>query len=161
REQRTAALYAMSRELASTRGVDALLTVVVRHISEVFHGGVALLLPEGDDRLVAWPGGQYEVDGNELGVGRWVYEHRQLAGLGTSTLPGASALYCLSLPRQAPWACSACGPPILTHSTRPNSSTSSKRSRTRSRWPSSGRIWPTRLRTPRCASRPSVFATRC
>ena len=93
REQRTAALYAMSRELASTRGVDALLTVVVRHISEVFHGGVALLLPEGDDRLVAWPGGQYEVDGNELGVGRWVYEHRQLAGLGTSTLPGASALY--------------------------------------------------------------------
>src|SRR5881296_914277 len=93
REQRTAALYAMSRELASTRGVDALLTVVVRHISEVFHGGVALLLPEVDDRLVAWPGGQYEVDGNELGVGRWVYEHRQLAGLGTSTLPGASALY--------------------------------------------------------------------
>src|SRR6266550_4215711 len=73
REQRTAALYAMSRELASTRGVDALLTVVVRHISEVFHGGVAVLLPEVDDRLVAWPGGQYEVDGNELGVGRWVY----------------------------------------------------------------------------------------
>src|SRR5947207_7253160 len=93
REQRTAALYAMSRELVSTRGVDALLTVVVRHISEVFHGGVALLLPEVDDRLVAWPGGQYEVDGNELGVGRWVYEHRQLAGLGTTTLPGASALY--------------------------------------------------------------------
>src|SRR3989475_5619748 len=72
---------------------DLLLTIVVRHISEVFRCSVAVLLPEVDDRLVAWPGGQYEVDGNELGVGRWVYEHRQLAGLGTSTLPGASALY--------------------------------------------------------------------
>src|SRR5207245_3382645 len=51
REQRTAALYAMSRELASTRGVDALLTIVVRHISEVFHGAVAMLLPDQDDRL--------------------------------------------------------------------------------------------------------------
>src|SRR5262249_25035338 len=33
REQRTAALYAMSRELASTRGVDKLLSVAMRHIS--------------------------------------------------------------------------------------------------------------------------------
>ena len=32
REQRTAALYAMSRELASTRGLDALLTIAVRHV---------------------------------------------------------------------------------------------------------------------------------
>ena len=38
-------------------------------------------------------GGQFEVDANELGVARWVYEHRQPAGLGTTTLPGASALH--------------------------------------------------------------------
>src|SRR5215467_14318480 len=35
REQRTAALYAMSRELASTRGLDELLKIAVRHVSEV------------------------------------------------------------------------------------------------------------------------------
>ena len=34
REQQTAALYAMSREFASTRGLDALLDIAVRHISE-------------------------------------------------------------------------------------------------------------------------------
>src|SRR5262249_33715143 len=93
REQRTAALYAMSRELASTRGVDQLLTIAVRHIREVFRVDVAVLLPDTSGSLASWRGGQYELDGNELGVGRWVYEHRQLAGLGTATLPGASALY--------------------------------------------------------------------
>jgi len=33
------------------------------------------------------------VDTNDLAVGRWVFEHRQAAGLGTATLPSASALY--------------------------------------------------------------------
>ena len=93
REQRTAALYAMSRELASTRGVDELLKISVRHIGEVFRGQVAMLLPDNGARLAPWPGGQFDVDGNELGVSRWVYEHRQPAGRGTATLPGASALH--------------------------------------------------------------------
>ncbi|HXD99776.1 MAG TPA: sensor histidine kinase KdpD [Candidatus Acidoferrum sp.] len=93
REQRTAALYAMSRELASTRGVNELLTIAVRHVAEVFQSQVVVLTPGRDGSLAPWPGGQFEVDANDLGVGRWVYEHRQPAGLGTATLPGASALY--------------------------------------------------------------------
>jgi two-component system, OmpR family, sensor histidine kinase KdpD len=99
REQRTAALYAMSRELASTRGVDELLTIAVRHISEVFRSQVVVLLPGAGGSLAPWGIGQFVLDSNELGVGRWVHEHRQQAGLGTATLPGASALY---LPLQAP-----------------------------------------------------------
>ncbi len=99
REQRTAALYAMSRELASTRGVDDLLTIAVRHVSEVFRSQVVVLLPDTGAGLVPWSGGQFALDANELGVGRWVYEHRQPAGQGTTTLPGASALY---LPLVAP-----------------------------------------------------------
>jgi two-component system sensor histidine kinase KdpD len=93
REQQTAALYAMSRELAGTRGVDPMLNVAVRHIREVFGHPVAVLLPDAGGGLAPWPGGQFEVDANDLGVGRWVFEHRQPAGLGTATLPGASALY--------------------------------------------------------------------
>jgi two-component system sensor histidine kinase KdpD len=92
REQRTAALYAMSRELAAVRGVDALLQVATRHVAEVFRSQAVVLLP-ADGLLAPWPGGQFEVDANDLGVGRWVFEHRQPAGLGTATLPGASALY--------------------------------------------------------------------
>jgi two-component system sensor histidine kinase KdpD len=99
REARTAALYAMSRELASTRGVDELLTIAVRHVSEVFRSQVVVLLPGADRGLTPWSGGQFQLDTNEQGVARWVYEHRQPAGLGTATLPGASALY---LPLIAP-----------------------------------------------------------
>jgi two-component system, OmpR family, sensor histidine kinase KdpD len=93
REQQTAVLYAMTRELASTRGVDELLRVAIRHLTEVFHGQVVLLLPAAGDGLGPGAGAQFDVDANDLGVARWVFEHRQPAGLGTATLPGASALY--------------------------------------------------------------------
>ena len=33
------------------------------------------------------------MDASELAVAQWVYEHGQIAGLGTATLPGAAALY--------------------------------------------------------------------
>ncbi len=100
REQRTAALYAMSRELASTRGLNELLAIAVRHISEVFRSQIVVLLPGvGGESLVPWGSGQFTLDSNELGVSKWVHEHHQPAGLGTATLPGASALY---LPLQAP-----------------------------------------------------------
>jgi two-component system sensor histidine kinase KdpD len=93
RQRQTAVLYAMSRELASSRGVDQLLTIAVSHVVDVFRGEVAVLIPGADGALGPWAGGQFAVDTNDLGVGRWVFEHRQPAGLGTSTLPGASALY--------------------------------------------------------------------
>ncbi len=101
REQRTAALYAMSRELASTRGVGELLRVAVRHIAEVFRCDVVVLLPDDAGRLAprVVSAGSLDIEPNELGVARWAYEHHQAAGLGTATLPGARALY---LPLVAP-----------------------------------------------------------
>jgi two-component system sensor histidine kinase KdpD len=94
REQRTAALYALSRELASTRGVDQLLETAVQHIADVFRSRIAVLVAGGDGRLARRGGGaQFEVDTDEAAVARWVYEHRQPAGLGTATLPGAGALW--------------------------------------------------------------------
>jgi two-component system sensor histidine kinase KdpD len=91
----------MSRELASTRGVDQLLDAAVRHVADVFGVQVAVLLAGADGRL--GPAGdasaQFTVDASEAAVARWVFEHRQPAGLGTATLPGASALW---LPLAAP-----------------------------------------------------------
>src|SRR5206468_10988442 len=52
RERRIAALYALSRDLATTRDVDGLLDTAVRHIADVFPGQLAVLLP-GDDGRVA------------------------------------------------------------------------------------------------------------
>jgi two-component system sensor histidine kinase KdpD len=94
RERRTAALYALSRELAGTRGVTSILEAAIRHIGEVFHGRVQVLLRDNTGVLApqSHPGG-YELDSTELGVSRWVFEHDQPAGRGTGTLPGAKALY--------------------------------------------------------------------
>jgi two-component system sensor histidine kinase KdpD len=95
RERRMAALYAMSRELAGARGVRELREVAARHIAEVFRTRVAVLLPQPDGRLAPDEGdaAQFPMDESELAVGQWVHEHRQVAGQGTDTLPGASALY--------------------------------------------------------------------
>ncbi len=95
RERRTAALYAMSRELASTRGVKELVRIAVHHIAEVFRARVVVLLPDASGRLKPESeiSAQFPTDATESGVSQWVYEHRQAAGLGTATLPGAKALY--------------------------------------------------------------------
>jgi two-component system sensor histidine kinase KdpD len=95
RERRTAALYALSRELGITRGVENILRAAVRHIAEVFGGHVAVLLPDPSGHLNVQAGlpAPFEMTSSELGVAQWVYEHGQIAGLGTSTLPGAKALY--------------------------------------------------------------------
>jgi len=95
RERRIAALYAMSRELATTREVDGLLGTALRHIGEVFPGQLAVFLPDDTGRVAVrrTHPSQLPMDASELAVAHWVYEHRQVAGLGTATLPGARALY--------------------------------------------------------------------
>ena len=72
RERRTAALYAMSRDLVSQQGLDELLQAAARHIAEVFGRPVAVLLPGPEGRLVR-RAGELAVgaeDGSELGVAR-------------------------------------------------------------------------------------------
>jgi two-component system, OmpR family, sensor histidine kinase KdpD len=94
RERRTAALYAMTRELASTRGLDNLVSATLRHIGEVFESQVAVLLPDGDKRLQ--PQGEtptFAREEAEQGVAQWVFDRHQMAGLGTNTLSGAAAIY--------------------------------------------------------------------
>jgi two-component system, OmpR family, sensor histidine kinase KdpD len=94
RERRTAALFALSRELAGVRGVQTILEVATRHITDVFHCRVLALLPDATGALVPQPlPGGFGLDSAEQGVSRWVFEHNQQAGRGTATLPGARALY--------------------------------------------------------------------
>ncbi len=94
RERRIAALYAMSRELSSTRGVASLLETALRHIGDVFTGQMAVLLPDDTGRLAVRHAHPAEVpmDTSELAVAQWVHDHRELAGLGhrdTAGRPGA------------------------------------------------------------------------
>ena len=95
RERRTALLYAMSRELAATRGTEAMARVAVKHVSEVFDSQVVVLLPGADGRI-RHPSGESisgSLHGADLALAQWVQDHGQEAGLGTDTLPGAEILY--------------------------------------------------------------------
>jgi two-component system sensor histidine kinase KdpD len=95
REARTAALYAMSRDLASAREIPAILEAAARHIGAVFRGEVTVLLPDTGGSLQPEPvgGNGFVPNPQELELSRWVYLHRQAAGLGTGTSPEARAYY--------------------------------------------------------------------
>jgi two-component system sensor histidine kinase KdpD len=91
RALRTEILYAMSRELATTRLVENLAQVAARHIREVFDSQIAVFLPDDAGHLVRQT--SLKFDEGERGVAQWAFEHKEAAGLGTQTLPGAGALY--------------------------------------------------------------------
>ena len=95
RERRTALLYAMSRELAATRGVEDLARVAVKHVAETFASRTVVLVPDSKGRLqnpFSDPvvGSLLNAD---LSIAQWVYDNSSPAGLGTDTLPGALAQY--------------------------------------------------------------------
>jgi two-component system sensor histidine kinase KdpD len=94
-ERRTAVLYALSRELATHRGLATLTQLAVQHVREVFDCQAAIFVADLNRRLVLQRGEQlfFEFDPKESGVAQWVLEHGERAGLGSDTLPGASALY--------------------------------------------------------------------
>jgi two-component system, OmpR family, sensor histidine kinase KdpD len=94
REQRTASLYRLTRELARATNVSGLASAAVRSVGNIFDGRVAILLPDrGTLQGLPPEANGYEIDEVELGVARWVFEHGAPAGLGTSTLPRARAMY--------------------------------------------------------------------
>jgi two-component system sensor histidine kinase KdpD len=95
RERRIASLYAMSRELTATRGEENIVHIAVKHVAEVFEAQAVILLPDESGRIV-YPKGEGRVQschGSDLSVAQWVYDHGQMAGQGTDTLPGNEMVY--------------------------------------------------------------------
>ncbi len=95
RERRTALLYAMSRELAATRGISSMARVAVRHVAEVFQSPAVILLPDPNGKL-AYPRDrpmEKSFRSADLAVAQWVVDHARQAGLGTDTLSAATGLY--------------------------------------------------------------------
>jgi two-component system sensor histidine kinase KdpD len=101
-ERQTAAMHALSGQLASTRGVEKILQVAVKHLSEIFDCQVVALLPDEKEQLHVAAGDPASVFQRdilkELSVAQWTYTSGQMAGWGTQTLPAAEILY---MPLQA------------------------------------------------------------
>ncbi|MFL6263821.1 MAG: DUF4118 domain-containing protein [Thermoanaerobaculia bacterium] len=95
RERRTAALYAMSRDLAAARDTDEILKAAASHIHSVFLSQVLLLLPDESGKVNERAGESvtFILDTREAAVAQWVFDHGQAAGKTTQTLPAAKGLY--------------------------------------------------------------------
>jgi two-component system sensor histidine kinase KdpD len=95
RERRTSLLYAMSRELAATRSFDNLARVAIKHVAETFASHAVVLMPDANGRLHHPQGAApaAALQGADLSVAQWVFDHGRPAGLGTDTLPAAPAQY--------------------------------------------------------------------
>jgi two-component system sensor histidine kinase KdpD len=95
RERRTAALYAMSRDLAAAQDTDEILRAAASHIHTVFLSQVLLLLPDSSGKVSERAGESvtFILDTREQAVAQWVFDHGQAAGKTTQTLPAAKGLY--------------------------------------------------------------------
>jgi two-component system sensor histidine kinase KdpD len=95
RERRTSALYALSRELSGARGEEQVARVAAEQLERVFESAVEVFVAKGEPALarVHASRGLDAATERDAGVAQWVFSQRKEAGLGTTTLSGAGALY--------------------------------------------------------------------
>ncbi|MCI0668696.1 MAG: sensor histidine kinase KdpD [Methylococcaceae bacterium] len=95
RERRAAVLYAMSKELSTGRSEAEILRIAVRHIHTEFGSRNVVLFPDENGRI-QYPTGSASsesIHGCDLSVAQWVFDHNEMAGQGTHTLPGTDLVY--------------------------------------------------------------------
>lgn len=95
RERRMSEIYTLSRELAIGMEVQYIAEVAVKHLAQVFDAHVSILLPDMHEKICLpmqspLPQSLRKAD---VAVAQWVYDNEKPAGLGTQTLPGATAHY--------------------------------------------------------------------
>lgn len=95
RERRTAALYAMARELATASSLDGIATSSLSHLAKVFDASGMILLrrPDGTMRSLHAAGTAALLECADSGIADWVFTQQTIAGVGTDTLPAADAIY--------------------------------------------------------------------
>jgi two-component system sensor histidine kinase KdpD len=95
REAQTQALYRLTRELTGEHRDFEAARIATEITREVFGSRVIVFLPESPGKISFLRRTTYDlpVPRSEEGVAQWVFDHKQKAGKGTDTLPGATALY--------------------------------------------------------------------
>lgn len=96
-ERQTAAMLALSRQLAGTRGVANILQAAVNQISQIFECQAVALLPDEQGKLRTAAGDLSAVFHRdilkEMGVARSAFETDKMSGWGTQNLPDSPILY--------------------------------------------------------------------
>lgn len=102
REQQTATLYALSKELAAAADMDGIARAIHTHIQQLTgYAGILFFPKNGSGRVLPYKEEEFlQRNGNsgilaesELAVAAWAYTHDQPAGKGTNTLPASRGVY--------------------------------------------------------------------
>jgi two-component system sensor histidine kinase KdpD len=95
RERRTAALFALSRDLAGMLDRQEIARAILTHVADVFDATTAVFMPnaKGELAIVDTSKEIEPLDEKELGVVQWVFDHGHTAGQGTDTLPASRGLF--------------------------------------------------------------------
>jgi len=99
RELQTASLYYLSRDLAASADISAVLKAVLRNVEEALNAQVVILLPEGERLDILATSEGLELDIKEQAVADWAFRNNHPAGRATDTLVSAALIY---LPLQTP-----------------------------------------------------------
>lgn len=94
RERKTSSLYAMSRLMAQARSKVNIAQGAANEIMSVFGGDISVHFgEEGKLQTLVSSKSGFEKLPTESGAVVWTYTNKKVAGLGTDTLPGASAVF--------------------------------------------------------------------
>ena len=93
REEQTASLYYLSRDLAVATDLRDILTATVKNIEDSIGGKVAVLMPEGERLELRAASGGLTLETKERAVADWSFRNSSPAGRGTETLVSSALLY--------------------------------------------------------------------
>jgi two-component system sensor histidine kinase KdpD len=99
REVQTASLYYLSRDLAASANINAVLKAVLRNVEEALNSQVVILLPDGERLDIMATSDGLVLDIKEQAVADWAFRNSHPAGRATDTLVSADLIY---LPLQTP-----------------------------------------------------------
>jgi len=99
REVQTASLYYLSRDLAASADINAVLKAVLTNVEEALNAQVVILLPEGERLDILATSEGLTLDVKEQAVADWAFRNNHPAGRATDTLVSADLIY---LPLQTP-----------------------------------------------------------
>lgn len=91
REERTNALYQLTRELSTATGVEEVVSIAKSDIKKYFNLNCRIILRSADDKLdyTVYRNTNFNFSKNDTSVAEWTFQHSSKAGRHTDTLPSS------------------------------------------------------------------------
>jgi two-component system, OmpR family, sensor histidine kinase KdpD len=95
REERTHALYQLSKELANAPDIEDVSSIASKYIQKYFKVDSAILLKNDQNQLATriWNETGIIVSENDLSIASWTFKHSSKAGKYTDTLPSSDLTF--------------------------------------------------------------------